>query len=112
MFNTPQDSLKALGDHSPLAIICADHEGKINVWNPAAERMCGWRKDEVLGQGNPIILPEGQSEYQNDMQQIFQGSPSVGKELLVACKDGHMLEVRAWPAPVQKETGAITGIAA
>jgi two-component system, NarL family, sensor histidine kinase UhpB len=31
------------------AIVCSDTTGAINVWNPQAEKMFGWREEEIIG---------------------------------------------------------------
>lgn len=35
---------------SPDGIVLTDEEGRVIIWNPAAERITGWRSQEVLGQ--------------------------------------------------------------
>jgi PAS domain S-box-containing protein len=40
------------------AIIVADGEGRILSWNPAAQLIFGYAKDEVLGQPLTILMPE------------------------------------------------------
>lgn len=42
--------LAALIDASPVAIIVADPESRIRIWNAAAEQMYGWTAAEVVGQ--------------------------------------------------------------
>ena len=42
-------ALAALIESAPLAIVSMTAEHKIKSWNPAAERMFGWREEEVLG---------------------------------------------------------------
>lgn len=42
------DMLQALVDAAPLAIAALDAEGRARIWNPAAERLFGWRAEEVL----------------------------------------------------------------
>ena len=55
------DGLRRLGeqmlDCSGEAIIATDLEGKIIFWNSYAEKLYGWRSDEVLGQNVVIIVP-------------------------------------------------------
>jgi PAS domain-containing protein len=36
-------------DASPLATFAMDAGGTVVYWNPAAERLLGWKRDEVLG---------------------------------------------------------------
>jgi len=40
-------------DSSPLAAFAVDVAGAVVYWNPAAERLWGWKRDEVLGQPAP-----------------------------------------------------------
>jgi len=41
------------------AIICIDTNGKITFWNPQAEKIFGWKEEEVMGKMlSEIIIPE------------------------------------------------------
>lgn len=40
------------------AVICADADGLVVLWNPAAERLLGYREVEMLGQPLTAIIPE------------------------------------------------------
>lgn len=44
----------AIGD----AVIVSDAQGRVIVWNPAAERMFGFTEAEALGQSMDMIIPE------------------------------------------------------
>ena len=41
--------LRSLLDAAQVAIMAIDREGRWSVFNPAAERLLGWRADEVIG---------------------------------------------------------------
>ena len=41
-------------DSAPLAAFAVDVAGGVIYWNPAAERLLGWKRDEVLGQPPPV----------------------------------------------------------
>ncbi|WP_213768686.1 EAL domain-containing protein [Caballeronia sp. dw_19] len=43
---------------SPDVIICADYQGRTTFWNPAAEKLLGYRADEILGHSIDLIAPE------------------------------------------------------
>ncbi len=49
---------KLLIDSAPDAILVADSQGVIRVWNHAAERMFGYSADQALGQTLDLIVPE------------------------------------------------------
>jgi PAS domain S-box-containing protein len=40
------------------AIIASDGGGTITFWNPGAERIFGFSRDEALGQSLDLIIPE------------------------------------------------------
>ena len=44
----------ALLDASPLAMFAVDGGGAVAYWNPAAERLLGWKREEALGQHLPL----------------------------------------------------------
>jgi len=48
----------ALVEQSPDAIVLADREGTIRVWNAAATRIFGHQPDAALGQKLDLIVPE------------------------------------------------------
>jgi PAS domain S-box-containing protein len=112
MFSSQDLTLQALIDHCPLAIIALDREGKISVWNPAAQRIFGWTASEVLGQTNPIVPAEAHGEYTEDLRRVFSGVPLKGKEVSRSHKDGHRVLVKLWTAPMRSEDGLITGTTA
>lgn len=57
--NTLTEQLAStLVNQSPDAIIFADPEGTIRVWNDAATRVFGFTPEETLGANLDIIIPE------------------------------------------------------
>jgi PAS domain S-box-containing protein len=49
---------RALVDHLADALIFADREGLIRVWNAGAEAVFGYPADEVLGRRLDLLIPE------------------------------------------------------
>jgi PAS domain-containing protein len=41
--------LRAIVDHAHDAYVAMDHDGRIVMWSPEAERTFGWSADEALG---------------------------------------------------------------
>ena len=112
MFDRPKHSLRALVQFSPLAIVELNPEGKVRLWNPAAERMFGWEESEVLGRAYPVIPSETRAEYEDDVLHLLEGSTIRGKDVRRQRKDGRRLDVRLWAAPIHNEQNEITGITA
>ena len=55
--------LRALFQASPLAIIALDPEGRVTIWNLAAERMFGWSEEDAVGGFNPIVPEDKRDEF-------------------------------------------------
>ncbi len=45
-------------EHAQDAIICADRDGMIRLWNSGAEAMFGHRAEGALGQSLDLIIPD------------------------------------------------------
>ncbi len=50
--------LQKVVDAAPVGIMIADRAGRIVSWNREAERLTGWRKDQVLGRVCPFLETE------------------------------------------------------
>ncbi len=112
MFDSPEHSLRALVQFSPLGIVEINAQRKVKLWNPAAERMYGWAESEVLGREYPAVRPENRAEYEAGVLHILEGSTIQGKDVRRQRKDGRQIDVRLWAAPIHNEQGEITGITA
>lgn len=103
----------AIGD----AIIVSDPQGAITVWNPAAERMFGFGREEALGQSLDLIIPERQRKRHWDGYDVTMrtGETRYGSDLLrvpALHKDGRTLSIAFTVALLRGADGAVTGIAA
>src|SRR5205814_655322 len=63
------ETLQAIIQASPLAIVVLDTEANVKLWNSAAERIYGWSEQEALGRPLPTI-PLGQEEELRHNQQM------------------------------------------
>lgn len=102
--------LQALINASPLAIIVRDAEGRIERWNPAAERMFGWNETEVLNKVVPWY-PAGKEEegarYRNT---ILRGDAFANVEAVRLRKDGMPITVSLSGAPILNDKGSASGV--
>lgn len=99
------------------AIIVADTEGKITLWNPAAERIFGFAEDEAIGKSLDLIIPQRLQArhwegYENTM---LTGHMRYGNDVLIvpaAHKDGRALSIAFTVALLYAATGQLSGIVA
>ncbi len=102
--------LEAIIKTSPVAIIALDEENRVLIWSDSAERIFGWRKEEVEGKPLPTIPPETQAGQVREHQR----SPDVGHEGVDALrvrKDGTRVPVRIWGAPMSEGGGYLAVLA-
>jgi PAS domain S-box-containing protein len=106
---TTSDTLSALVHASPLAVIALDREGRVTLWNPAAERIFGWSEGEVLGRTLPFVQPEREPEFHRLLARVVQGEHLSGLELRRLRKDGRPIEVSLSTAPLRDRENAVIG---
>ncbi len=107
-----KDTLQALIDASPAAIIAVDHDGRVKTWNAAAEQIFGWSEKEVLGQPFLWAPEEHYPEHQYLRERVSRGEIFTGVEVRRQKKDGTLMNVSISGAPLHDAQGNVTGIMA
>lgn len=103
----------AVGD----AVVVADPDGAITVWNPAAERIFGFTAADALGQSLDLITPERHRRRHWDgyAKTMRTGITRYGAETLrvpAIHKDGHQLSIAFTVGMIRDATDQVTGIVA
>src|SRR6266545_3627364 len=99
--------LGAIIDASPVAIVELDRNSRVQLWNPAAERIYGWPPEEVVGRPHPASLEPGWPAVQPTAN--GQGHP-VRVELRQHRRDGTPIDVELSTAPLRTSTGEPAGV--
>ena len=100
------------------AIVYADDQGLIRLWNAGAERIFGYPETEAIGQSLDIIIPENQRKRHWDGfgRTLVTGITRYGADSLLSVpairKDGFRVSVEFTILPFHGETGKIVGMAA
>ena len=104
-------STKSILDTVLDAIVTIDERGTIDLFNPSAERMFGYRPDEVLGQNVKMLMPEAFAAHHDDYLHAYLSTGvakiiGIGREVVGRRKDGStfpvdlaVAEIRGDPAP-------------
>jgi PAS domain S-box-containing protein len=92
------------------AVLATDEQMLLTAWNKAAEKMYGWRADEVLGshiwQVVPLDLTEDQRE---DALRELAETGRFRIEVITYAKDGTPVWVEGITVALRGEKGEITG---
>ena len=86
-------TLEAVVEAAPLAIWVANADGTVRMWNPAAERIFGWRRDEVIGRPPPVVALDDGAESRALLERPLRGEALVAVELQRQRKDGAPVEL-------------------
>ena len=103
------ERLETLVEASPLAIVAHDTAGIVDVWNPAAESLFGWRAEEIRGEQLPIVPDDNYEELRDQHERIQTGADLTGRETELQRKDGRTIPTRVSAAPIRNIDGTIVG---
>lgn len=105
-----KEKLQAVVSASPLAIFVTDRHNYVKMWNPAAERIFGWRETDILNSPLPIIPPQKQEECQLVRDRVFQGDSLVNLEAKAVKRNGSEIDISLSLAPLYDIDGQINSI--
>ncbi|MCT7981929.1 PAS domain S-box protein [Laspinema sp. A4] len=101
-------TLKALIQACPLAVMVLDPTGKVKMWNRSAERILGWSEAEAIGRQFPGIPAERREELQANISATLAGNPLMGAETRRLTKGGKLIDVAIWTAPLRDAKGNVS----
>ncbi|WP_415880413.1 PAS domain S-box protein [Methylomonas sp. TEB] len=92
------------------AIIGKTLDSVITSWNKGAERMFGYRADEIVGQSIAILIPgECQNEEREIQDRVRRGESIRHYETIRRRKDGQLIDVSVTVSPLRNSQGEIVG---
>ncbi|MEM6450041.1 MAG: PAS domain S-box protein [Cyanobacteria bacterium P01_D01_bin.105] len=106
------ETLNALITASPRAIFMLDLDGNVKIWNPAAERIFGWRESEVLDRPSPVSLETPWEDCDSLQTCVLEGQTYTRVEMRRRHKDGTEIDLICSAAPLNDTAGNTSGIVA
>ena len=102
---------------TPLAIVFADRDGLIRLWNTGAEGMFGYSADEVLGESMDFMIPERHRDrhWEGYARVMQSGVTKYGHQLLAVpaiTKTGRRISIEFNVALLRSPSGEVIGAAA
>jgi len=103
-------------EQAPDAVLLADREGIIRLWNRGAELVFGFTAVEALGQSLDLIIPERlrQRHWDGYHRVMATGESSYGTRMLsvpALHRDGRQLSCEFSIVMVKGEEGEVLGVA-
>jgi len=104
--------LAAIVECSEDAIASKDLNGIVTSWNASAERMFGYKAEEIIGKPITLIIPpELHPDEGMILGKIRRGERLEHFETVRVAKNGRRLNVSLTVSPVKDSSGKITGAA-
>ncbi|MFW2490154.1 PAS domain S-box protein [Clostridium chromiireducens] len=102
--------LASLVENTDDAIIGKDLEGVITSWNLGAEKIYGYKREEVLGKHISVIIPEDKiNDFCEIMKKIKNGEKIKGFESKRKKKNGELIDVSITVSPIYNLAGKLIG---
>lgn len=99
-----------LMDNASAAVMQLDVQGRVQLWNHAAQKLFGWNSLEVLGKPSPTVPNELWEDNQAWFLRCLGGQTMSGVQMKRRRKDGSTVNLHAWAWPVRSESGTILGV--
>ncbi|MGH2543819.1 MAG: PAS domain-containing sensor histidine kinase, partial [Ardenticatenaceae bacterium] len=104
------EMLQTLFQASPVAIIALDLDGRVTLWNQAAERIFGWTAEEATGRSLPTVPDSNRGAFDGMRQRIIlTGNVETNVETTRCRKNGALVDVSLSAAPIRDAQGVICG---
>ena len=107
-----QERLHAHVLHSPLAMVEIDAQGTVTDWNPSAEFIFGYSRDEAIGRAVSELLLRGVRTRDHDrmVEALFRregGNHSIHQN---STRDGRVITCEWYNTPLLDERGTVSRI--
>lgn len=100
--------LAALVRDSQDAILAKDLNGIILDWNPAAEHLYGYTRDEIVGKSVGLLFaPEAPLPMETILEAVRRGETIQNHDTIRLRKDGSHVDVSVTISPLRDEAGNI-----
>jgi diguanylate cyclase (GGDEF)-like protein/PAS domain S-box-containing protein len=104
--------LAAIVESAQEAILTVDLDGRVVSWNQSAERMTGYRIEEVLHKEIGFLLPEDVRGFLGRWLGMGKAGDVLSPvDVGMVHKDGHRLNISMSASPIRDKHGKIFGIA-
>src|SRR6266568_846633 len=98
--------IESFGD----AIISKDLNEMITSWNEEAERLFGYRADEIVGKPITTLVPPERHDEELGIIERFQRGERIVRYDTIGCrKDGTLLDISLSVSPIKDENGHVIG---
>jgi PAS domain S-box-containing protein len=105
-----QAYLAAVVQSSDDAIVTKTLDGIVTSWNPGAERLFGYTREEAIGQPITLIIPSDRhDEERGILARLRRGERIDTFDTVRTTKSGRLIDVSLQVSPIRDRSGRIIG---
>jgi PAS domain S-box-containing protein len=114
-FETQYQQMLAVINSMGSAVVITDISGEVQVMNPIAEALTGWKEEEVIGKQLTQVLNLVDNDTGEDIDYLVKQAIKLGKvfdlpdNCMLINKDGMSIPIGDNVAPIRDNNGNITG---
>jgi PAS domain S-box-containing protein len=103
-----QRNIRVLLESAPNGFVLVDGNGTIKLVNASAEKLFGYKREELLGRAVESLVPEHYRSEHGEVRAVYQDKPEVrmmgfGRDLSARRKDGSEFPVEIGLNPVGRD---------
>ncbi|WCB94142.1 hypothetical protein DSM104299_02870 [Baekduia alba] len=107
------ERMAAIMQSTDDAIVSADRDGRITHWNRGAERLLGYRGDEIVGRRvRRLVREEDFADQMTRFRRTLAGGSVERIETQWVRRDRTLVDVRLTASPLRDRDGAVVGVTA
>ncbi len=107
-----QQKLRLHFEDTPLGVIEWDPDFRVANWNPTAEKIFGYTKEEALGKhADFIIINDDKEQVEQVWQQLLNKSNGLRSKNQNVTKTGKIITCEWYNTPLISEDGEVMGVA-
>lgn len=99
--------LNALLDSAPLPVAVLDTDGRVELWNQAAEDVFGYAAAEIIGDRYPLFTD--QAQFDELFEAVLVGRTIEGVRIPLRARNGSRITAEIYASPLY-EDGEVTGV--
>ncbi|MBD0315091.1 MAG: PAS domain S-box protein [Nitrospiraceae bacterium] len=103
------ETLRAVVQSAPVAIVTCNAQGLQTSWNPAAERIFGWTEEDMLGQPLLAMSQDHEAATAPLWRHIVERRTINSMELRRQRKNGAPVDIHLWAGALLDAAGTMTG---
>ncbi len=105
-----KETLAAIFDAVPEAIVCVAADRRVMLWSRGAELIFGYTAEETVGQPFKLVPPDGKAEFDEVFERALAGETLRDVRAVRWRKDGSLVDISFSSAALRDRDGTVRGI--